>query len=104
MHDSKPTIKKAVNLVRPGRVYLHFKGTKYIVIGITSDCDDVNNNDKKMVHYMSLDTGAHYHRNLMYFISPKVLEDDSTIERFIHCGYATIAINGLGGYEVTMKY
>jgi len=92
----------AMNGVHAGQVYRHYKGGRYVVIGITWDVDDHKRSTRR-VAYLCLDDGIVHHRWLWEFVSPKVHEGGREEDRFIRTGYASIGIDRNGKYTVTLE-
>lgn len=90
--------------VDPGNVYRHFKGNTYVVITVAKDSDDPADFDKRTVSYMNVDTGQIFFRNLIEFVTPKVLEDGTKQTRFKFVGRADVSITDRGVYSVTRKF
>lgn len=76
---NKPTI---------GQLYKHFKGNYYIIIPEPKNADNglciepQQLNQGEFVWYQDVSDYQVWRRKLTDFLSPKILEDGSTIERF----------------------
>lgn len=76
---NKPTV---------GQLYKHFKGDYYIIIPEPKNADDGSIiyeqqlNQVEFVWYQNISTSQVWRRKLTDFLSPKILEDGSAIERF----------------------
>lgn len=98
-------ITEGKNRIIPGAMYRHFKGGLYVVIGVLKCSDNPVDINNAKVHYVNLETGEHYHRNLYGedgWLTPKIL-NGRNVTRFTFVGYATVNIDQRGKFHVTRE-
>jgi hypothetical protein len=75
---NKPTV---------GQLYKHFKGNYYVIIPEPRNAEngqvlEQQLNQVEFIWYQDVSSSQVWRRKLTDFLSPKILEDGSTIERF----------------------
>ena len=106
--DAINSHKWDMSRVLPGRVYRHFKGNLYAVIGVGADNEDRHNEDKKKVLYMDMDNGTVSHISLSEFtelVEPVSNLGIKSMSKFSYVGIdVLISIDERGRYNVTRQY
>lgn len=98
-------INESKTKITPGTMYRHFKGGLYVVVGIMKCSDHPWNIKNAKVHYISMETGEHYHRSIHGengWLTAKIV-DGKPVERFTFVGYATVTIDQRGKFHVTRE-